>query len=46
MKVRGEPEGSRFRTEAPEEKTEERDEEEGKNQVGFDETGGGRGGRV
>ena len=33
-KVRGEPEGSRLRTGAPEEETAGRDEEGGKNQVG------------
>ncbi len=34
-----------MRTGAPEEETEGRDEESGKNQVGSDDTGGGRGGR-
>ena len=46
LKVRGEPEGSRLRTGAPQEETKGRDEEGGKNQVGLDGTGGGRGGRV
>ena len=45
-KVRGEPEGSRLRTGAPAEETAGREVEGGRNQVGLEGTGGGRGGRV
>ncbi len=44
LKVRGAPDGSRLRTGEPEEETEGRDEEGGKNQVESDDTDGGRGG--
>ena len=45
-KVRGEPEGLRLRTGAPTEVTAGREVEGGRNQVGLEGSGGGRGGRV
>ena len=44
--MRGEPEGSRFRTGAPAEETAGSEVEGGGNQVGVEGTGGGRGRRV
>jgi hypothetical protein len=46
LKVRGDPEGSRWRTGPAEDEMEVRDEVEGGNQVGLEGTEGGRGERV